>query len=218
MRIKTPEQAAKIVCAAARLFATHRFHEVAAHGGHCRGRGSRARGRCTATSRTRKNCTSTCSIGRRRTPQTHRRRPRRCRRAAPARERMIGAILAYFDANPYLFDLLSHAESRQQTGTLATWQNLRCEQLQRTLEILEEGRLRGAVGHPRRGDAGADPAGRAACGHASGRRPPGRRTWPARRGGFLHGADRSRPRRLRFAKRQAVGRLDGLVRGVTKKG
>src|SRR5262249_52359680 len=49
-------------------------------------------------------------------------------------EAMIGGLLDYFDANPYLFDLLQHAESRQQTGTLDNWQHIRRHNLQRTID------------------------------------------------------------------------------------
>ncbi len=51
----------------------------------------------------------------------------------------MAGILEYFDLNPYLFDLLGHAESRQHTGTLENWQQLRTSNVHRMVQILEEG-------------------------------------------------------------------------------
>ena len=58
-------------------------------------------------------------------------------------EAMVAAILEYFDASPYLLDLLHYAEGRQDSGALATWQSLRTGNIRRALDILEEGRLAG---------------------------------------------------------------------------
>jgi AcrR family transcriptional regulator len=116
-------------------------------------------------------------------------------------EAMIGGLLDYFDANPYLFDLLQHAESRQQTGTLDNWQHIRRHNLQRTIDILEEGRAAGLWDVP-------DPETpvlmllgglRAVLRFQSKPRPADlvRRLVDD----FLHGADRGKPvtRRLRVA-------------------
>ena len=48
---------------------------------------------------------------------------------------MVSAILEYFDCNPYLFDLLQHAESRQQSGALQNWQEVRMANVRRTMEV-----------------------------------------------------------------------------------
>ena len=142
MRTKTLEQAEKILSAAARLFATQRFHEarmedIAASAGV--GKGTLYRyfkdkeelflallDRAATGLQQRLNEGLDAAAG-----------PR-------ARlEAMIGGILDYFDTYPYLFDLIQHAEARQHSGTLVNWQKIRVANIQRTLEILEEGRRAG---------------------------------------------------------------------------
>ncbi len=142
MRVKSSEQAEKILGAASRLFAGRRFHEVRMEDVAALaevGKGTLYRyfkdkeelylallDRAAAGLR---QCMDEALAG-----------------AAGPRERLealVGAILAYFDRNPYLFDLLQHAEARQQSGTLENWQAIRTTNIQRTLEILEEGRRAG---------------------------------------------------------------------------
>lgn len=142
LRVKTPEQAEKILAAAGRLFATHRFHEVrmedlAAAAGV--GKGTlyryfkdkeelylalldRAAGGLQAAI-----AEAVAAAG--------------CPRGKL--EALVAAILEYFDGNPYLLDLLQHAEARQQSGLLENWQAVRSANIRLTLDILEGGRAAG---------------------------------------------------------------------------
>jgi AcrR family transcriptional regulator len=142
VRTKTPEQSEKILSAAARLFATQRFHEarmedIASAAGV--GKGTLYRyfkdkeelflallDRAAAGLRKRIDEGLAAAAG------------PRARLVA-----MIDGILEYFDAYPYLFDLLQHAEARQHSGTLVNWQKMRIANIQRSLEILEDGRRAG---------------------------------------------------------------------------
>ncbi len=142
MRTKSPEQAEKILIAAGRLFALHRFHEarmedIAGAAGVGKGTLYRYfkdkeelydalldRAAAGLQQRVEEGLASAC-----------------CPRAKL--EAVVAAILEYFDLNPYLFDLLSHAELRQHTGTLENWQKVRASNVHRIEEILEEGRRAG---------------------------------------------------------------------------
>jgi TetR/AcrR family fatty acid metabolism transcriptional regulator len=140
--VKNPEQADKILIAAGRLFARHRFHEarmedIAAAAGV--GKGTLYRyfkdkeelylalldqAACGLRERIEEGLLDAC-----------------CPRAKL--EALVAAILDYFDVNPYLFDLIQHAESRQQSGYLGSWQELRTANIQRALDIIEEGHRAG---------------------------------------------------------------------------
>jgi AcrR family transcriptional regulator len=138
VRVKTPEQADKILTAAGGLFATRHFHEVrmediAATAGLSKGTLYRyfkdkeelyiaLLDRAAAGLRQHID-EGVAAAG---DPRTR-------------LEAVVRCILEYFDANPYLFDLLQHAEGRQHSGTLGNWQEVRMANIQRTLEILEEG-------------------------------------------------------------------------------
>jgi AcrR family transcriptional regulator len=142
VRTKSPVQAEKILAAAGRLFGTRRFHEVrmedvAAAAGL--GKGTLYRYfkdkeelylalLDRAAAGLRQNIDAGLATA-------------RCPRAKL--EALVGAILEYFDANPYLLDLLQHAEARQQSGMLGNWQEVRRSNIQRALEVLEEGRREG---------------------------------------------------------------------------
>jgi AcrR family transcriptional regulator len=142
VRTKKTEQADKILIAAARLFATQRFHEVRMEdiaAAVCAGKGTLYRyfkdkeelylallDRTAAGLRSRIDEGVAAAAG-----------PR------AKLEAIVAAILEYFDANPYLFDLLQHSESHQSSGTLETWQQVRRGNAQLTMEILEEGRRAG---------------------------------------------------------------------------
>jgi AcrR family transcriptional regulator len=142
VRIKSPEQAEKILTAAGRLFASHRFHEVRMEDVACAagvGKGTLYR-YFTDKEELYLALLSRAAAGLRRgidDGQAAADGPR-------ARlEALIAAILDYFDDNPYLFDLIQHAESRQPSGTLEDWRQVRVSNLRLALEILEEGRQEG---------------------------------------------------------------------------
>jgi AcrR family transcriptional regulator len=141
-RAKTPEQAEKILVAASRLFATHSFHEarmedIATAAGV--GKGTLYR-YFHDKEELYLALLDWAATG-------FRRHLDEKLNAAPGPrgrlEAMVGGILEFFDANPYLFDLLQHAESRQHSGRLPTWQSVRQGNIHRTLTIVEEGRQQG---------------------------------------------------------------------------
>jgi AcrR family transcriptional regulator len=142
VRTKKPEQAEKILSAAGRLFAIRRFHEarmedIAAAAGV--GKGTLYRYfkdkeelylalLDRAASGLNQHIDATLAAA-----------------GAPRSrlEAMVRAILDYFDDSPYLLDMLQHAESRQQSGTLENWQQVRTANIQRMLHIIDEGRQAG---------------------------------------------------------------------------
>jgi AcrR family transcriptional regulator len=141
VRTKSSEQAEKILSAAAGLFATQRFHEarmedIAASAGV--GKGTLYRyfkdkeelflallDWAAAGLRHRIDEGLDASV---------------CPRAKL--EAMVAGILEYFDEYPYLFDLMQHTEAQQHSG-LPNWQEVRLANIQRTIEILEDGRRAG---------------------------------------------------------------------------
>ena len=142
VRLKSQDQAEKILGAASCLFARHRFHEarmedIATAAGV--GKGTLYRyfkdkeelylallDRAAAGLRQRIDEGLATARG-----------PR------DRLEALVSGILDYFDANPYLFDLLQHAESRQHSGSLENWQAIRASNIRLILDVLEEGRLAG---------------------------------------------------------------------------
>ncbi len=142
MRTKSPEQAEKILAAASRLFALHRFHEARMEDIA----GAAGVGKGTLYRYFKDKEELYLALLDRAADGLQQRIAEAAAEVCCPRgklEAVVAAILAYFDLNPYLFDLLSHAESRQQTGTLEKWQEVRNTNLHRIEEILEEGRKAG---------------------------------------------------------------------------
>jgi TetR/AcrR family fatty acid metabolism transcriptional regulator len=142
LRTKSPEQAEKILVAAGRLFALHRFHEarmedIAQAAGV--GKGTLYRYFKDKEELYLALLDRAAAGLQRRIDEGE--AAARCPRAKL--EAVVGGILEYFDLNPYLFDLLGHAESRQHSGALENWQQLRVSNLHRVMHILEEGRREG---------------------------------------------------------------------------
>jgi AcrR family transcriptional regulator len=142
VRTKNPEQAEKILCVAGRLFAMHRFHEARME--DIAAAAEVGKGTLYRYFKDKEELyvalLERAAVGLRRRIDAGL-EAARCPRAKL--EAMVAAILAFFDEYPYLFDLLQHAEARQPSGTLATWQQFRHANLQRTLEIVEEGNQAG---------------------------------------------------------------------------
>jgi AcrR family transcriptional regulator len=142
VRTKTPQQAEKILTVAARLFATHRFHEarmedIAAEAGVGKGTLYRyfkdkeelylALLERAADGWTRWLDAATEGIE----------RPR-------ARlEAFITAAMGYFDQHAHLFDLIQHAEAMQRPGTRFPWQQVRNHSRQMLLDLFEAGKKAG---------------------------------------------------------------------------
>jgi AcrR family transcriptional regulator len=142
VRTKNPEQAEKILSVAGRLFATHRFHEarmedIAAAAEVGKGtlyRYFKDKEELYVALLDRAAAGLRQCIDRALEADP-------CPRARL--EGMVAAILAFFDDNPYLLDLLQHAEARQPSGSLATWQQTRLANLHRMLDIVAEGHAAG---------------------------------------------------------------------------
>jgi TetR/AcrR family fatty acid metabolism transcriptional regulator len=142
VRVKCSEQAEKIIGAAGKLFASRRFHEVRME--DVASLAEVGKGTLYRYFKDKEELylalLDRAAAGLRQGIDTA------LARADGPRARLealVGALLEYFDDNPYLFDLLQHAESRQQSGTLETWQAIRTANIQRTLDIVEEGRQAG---------------------------------------------------------------------------
>ncbi len=142
VRTKTPQQAEKILDAAARLFGTHRFHEVrmediAAEAGA--GKGTLYRyfadkeelylALLARSSDQFIQEMEAVATG----PGTARQRL----------ERMVASSMAHFDRHPHLFDLIQRAEVRSEEGRAFPWQNARERLPQLYTAVCEEARLNG---------------------------------------------------------------------------
>jgi AcrR family transcriptional regulator len=73
--------------------------------------------------------------------------------AQGARQRlvvMVDAIIAFFDENPHLFDLIQRAEVHQRPGVASPWQQTRDDLLRLVLGLFEAGRHEGefTIRHP----------------------------------------------------------------------
>lgn len=138
VRCKTPIQADKILAAAAKLFATHRFHEarmedIAALAEV--GKGTLYRyfkdkdelyvALLQSAGTGLMECLAPCHDT-----------------TLEARRRLvllIASIIDYFDAHPHLFDLITHAEAMYRPGHEFPWQDVRRRTLELAQEILQTG-------------------------------------------------------------------------------
>jgi AcrR family transcriptional regulator len=143
VRTKSPGQAEKILTVAARLFATHRFHEarmddIAAAAEV--GKGTLYR---YFKDKEQLYLTLLDRAGQGLTERVE----QALAGAADAPEArltaLVAALLGYFDDQPFLFDLITHAEAMQRPGGELPWQKVRQENLDRVLALFEEGRRRG---------------------------------------------------------------------------
>lgn len=142
MRVKSPSQGEKILATAAQLFAQRRFHEVRMED---IARAAKVGKGTLYRYFTDKEQLYLALLDH----AAHGLRRRIDEELASADgprarlEAMVAGILDHFDGNPYLLDLLQHAESREHSGTLESWQAIRTGNIRRTLEIVEEGRQAG---------------------------------------------------------------------------
>jgi AcrR family transcriptional regulator len=138
VRSKTPQQADKILAAAARLFAKHRFHEarmedIAALAEV--GKGTLYRyfkdkdelylALLSQAADGIEDCLK-----------------RAIDPSADPRDQLVAlidAILDYFDSHPHLFDLIQHAEVMQRPGQEFPWQKVRDQTMARVKEIFRAG-------------------------------------------------------------------------------
>jgi AcrR family transcriptional regulator len=142
VRTKTPVQAEKILSVAARLFATHRFHEarmedVAAAAGVGKGTLYRYFKDKDELYLALLELAAEQISKRLREAQEAESDPRR------RLEVMIEAILVYFNEQPHLFDLIQHAEVVGHPDRENPWNETRRETLARFQSVLAEGEERG---------------------------------------------------------------------------
>jgi AcrR family transcriptional regulator len=142
VRTKTLEQADKILSAAARLFATHRFHEARMDDIACAA--GVGKGTLYRYFKDKEELYLALLDWAAEALRHHLDEGQAAAEGPRARlEALVAGALNFFDANPYLLDLLQHAEARQHSGRLENWQQMRLANIQRTLAIVEEGRRAG---------------------------------------------------------------------------
>ena len=142
MRTKSPEQAEKILKVAAQLFASQRFHEARME--DIAAAAEVGKGTLYRYFKDKEDLYLALLDKAARGLRQHINAGQAEAVDPVAKlEAMVGSILEFFDANPYLLDLLQHAEGRQQTGTLANWQEVRSANVKQMTAILDEGRRAG---------------------------------------------------------------------------
>ena len=142
MRTKTPEQSEKILTAAARLFATQRFHEarmddIAA---------SAEVGKGTLYRYFQDKDELYVALLERASDELMQRWDEAAAAVQGARAQLIAvidAIVQFFDEQPHLFDLIQHAEAMRRSDSAFPWQQTRDESVRRILTIFDEGKRTG---------------------------------------------------------------------------
>ncbi len=143
MRTKTPEQAEKILTVAARLFATQRFHEARMEDIA----GEAVVGKGTLYRYFKDKDELYLALLERASDGLSQRLEEQIEGIEEPRaklEAVVAALLAYFDENPYLFDLIQHAEAMQRPGTRFPWQQARNHSRDVILAVFEQGKATGA--------------------------------------------------------------------------
>ncbi len=137
MRTKTPEQAQKILTAAARLFAGQRFHEarmedIAA---------AAEVGKGTLYRYFKDKDELYTALLSRAADQQHERLQAAVSQARGARAKLEAAVavfIHFFDENPHLLDLIQHAEMLHKRADDFPWQRARDESMQLVRTIFKE--------------------------------------------------------------------------------
>lgn len=142
MRTKTPQQAEKMLDAASRLFATQRFHEVRMEDVAAEaevGKGTLYRYFADKED-------LYLALLTRASEQFLRRMEAEAKREGSARARLegvVGAIIACFDDQPHLLDLIQRAEVLQRPGKEFPWQHTREDLGHLIADLFEAGRASG---------------------------------------------------------------------------
>ncbi len=144
MRTKTPRLSEKMLEAAARLFGTQRFHEVrmediAAEAAVSKG---------TLYRYFQDKEEMYLALLARASRQLVQQLQAQVSQAEGARDRLVaivGAVLAFFDAQPHLLDLIQRAEVLRGTGPAFPWQKVRQEGLRLVQEIFQQGHDNGEL-------------------------------------------------------------------------
>jgi AcrR family transcriptional regulator len=139
VRIKTPQQAGRILGAAAKLFATHRFHEarmedIAALAEVSKGTLYRYF--------TNKDELYLALLSQAAEEFGERLDVLDAEEADPRQrlESLVSAVLEFFDARPHVFDLIQHAEALQRPTEPFPWAPIRDRVLALTYAILDDAR------------------------------------------------------------------------------
>ena len=143
MRCKSPAQADKILVAAAQLFATHRFHEARME--DIAALAEVAKGTVYRYFRDKDELyLALLQLA----GDAIRERLAACHDATISPRRrlvlLVGAIIAYFDEQPHLFDLITHAEAMQRPGTEFPWQETRAHTIDLVHDIFRAGTSAGS--------------------------------------------------------------------------
>jgi AcrR family transcriptional regulator len=142
MRRKSPAQAEKILIVAARLFATHRFHEVRMEDIAA----AAEVGKGTLYRYFQDKDQLYLALLARASEQMSGRLQEAVSRPSDPRSRLedvIEAIITYFDEQPYLFDLIHHAEIMQKNEADFPWKSTRELSLRVIKDVFEEGKAVG---------------------------------------------------------------------------
>ena len=143
MRCKSPAQADKILAAAAELFARHRFHEARME--DIAALAEVAKGTIYRYFRDKDELYLALL---RLAGDAIQDRLAACHDAAldPRRRLvlMVGSIIAYFDEQPHLFDLITHAEAMQRPDSEFPWQQTRAHTIELVHDIFRAGTASGS--------------------------------------------------------------------------
>jgi len=142
VRCKSPAQADKILAAAARLFATHRFHEARME--DIAAVAEVAKGTIYRYFRDKDELYLALL---RLAGDGIQNRLEPCHDATldPRRRLvlLVAAIIEYFDEQPHLFDLITHAEAMQRPGAEFPWRQIRSHTIELVHDIFRAGTARG---------------------------------------------------------------------------
>lgn len=144
MRVKTPQQAEKILTAAAQLFATHRFHEA-----RMEDIASLAEvGKGTLYRYFEDKEELYLALLEQASEGLQARLREACDETRPPTEQLlqvVEALIAYFDEEPHVLELINHAEAMQRSGTEFPWQATRRQTITLIRELFESGERAGEL-------------------------------------------------------------------------
>ena len=148
-RTKTPQLADRILTAAARLFAMHRFHEARME--DIAAAADVGKGTIYRYFRDKEEL-YLALLSRAAAQMSQRLRAALAAAEGPPGrlEALVAGFLGYFEENPHLFDLIQHAEALHRPPAPFPWAEARKEAVGLVRQVLDEGRRAGAfdVGDP----------------------------------------------------------------------
>lgn len=142
VRIKTPQQAERILDAAAKLFATHRFHEARMEDVACLAEV----GKGTLYRYFKDKEEMYLALLDRAATGLQERLCHAMKGSSCPRERLVAIVaglLSYFDDQPHVFDLIQHAEVMHRPDAEFPWQKTRDQTMALVKDVLEAGRQQG---------------------------------------------------------------------------